>query len=84
MIDDEIRAVVATVAERDVASIDPEMPLAEAGIDSLMAMEIVVDIERRYRVRFADDELKAVDTLGDLTRLTVEKLATSEHRSNAP
>jgi acyl carrier protein len=83
MIDDELRAIVAEVAEVDAASIDPDLSLSEAGIDSLMAMEITVDVERQYGLHFADEELQQIVTFAALARLTREKLAAGEGISSA-
>ena len=42
-IEDELRAIVAEVAELEPGSIDLSGTLADAGVDSLMAMEIAVE-----------------------------------------
>ncbi len=83
MIDDELRAIVADVAEIDPASIDPALPFSEAGIDSLMAMEIAVDIERRYDLHFEDAELGQITSFEELVRLTRTRLASRASPSNA-
>jgi acyl carrier protein len=69
MIEDDVRAIVAEVAEIDASEIEPEVPLSAAGIDSLMAMEIAVEIERRHGVRFSEAELQEVGTFASLVRL---------------
>lgn len=69
MIEDDVRAIVAEVAEIDASEIEPEVPLSLAGIDSLMAMEIAVEIERRHGVRFSEEELQEVGTFASLVRL---------------
>ena len=83
MIDEELKAIVAEVAELDAESIDPSLPFTDAGIDSLMAMEIAVDVERRYGLRFDDDELKRVTSLADLVALTRSALARESPESHA-
>ncbi len=70
----ELAAIVAEVAEVEAGEIDPQAPLAEAGIDSLMAVEIAVDVERRYGIRFDEDELQRIGTFADLVALTRSKL----------
>lgn len=69
MTEAEVRAVVAEVAELDAAEIELDVPLATAGIDSLLAMEIAVEIERRCGVRFTEAELQGIGTFADLVRL---------------
>jgi len=83
VIEDELRSIVADVAEIEPDSIDPLLSLADAGIDSLMAMEITVDIERRYDLHFADTELRQIVSFESLMRLTREKLAARDGASTA-
>lgn len=83
MIDEELKAIVAEVAELGAESIDPSLPFADAGIDSLMAMEIAVDVERRYGLRFDEDELKQVTSLAGLVALTRRKLTMEGRESSA-
>jgi acyl carrier protein len=82
MIEDELRAIVAEVAELDPSSIDLSGTLADAGVDSLMAMEIAVDVERRYRLSFTVEELKGIRTFGSLVALTQAQLAEQEAASS--
>ena len=59
--ENDLAAIVAEVAEIDAGEIKPHVPLAQAGIDSLMAVEIAVDVERRYGIRFDEPELQRSD-----------------------
>jgi len=81
-IEDELRAIVAEVAEIDPGSVDLSGTLADAGVDSLMAMEIAVDVERRYSLSFTVEELKAITTFGSLVALTQARLAEQEAASS--
>ena len=81
-IEDELRAIVAEVAEIDEGSIDLSGTLADAGVDSLMAMEIAVDVERRYALSFTVEELKGITTFGSLVALTRTRLAEQEAASS--
>ena len=82
MIEDELRAIVAEVAEIDPDSVGESGTLADAGVDSLMAIEIAVDIERRYGVSFTIEELKQIRTFGSLVALTRARLAEQEAPSS--
>jgi acyl carrier protein len=81
VIEDELRAIVAEVAEVDPDSIDASGTLADAGVDSLMSMEIAVDVERRYGLSFTIEELKTITTFGSLVALTRARLADREGAS---
>ena len=56
------------------ASLTPETPLAEAGIDSLDALTIFFAIEEQFRISIPDDQARKIATFRDLVD-TVESLA---------
>ena len=58
---DELRQIIIEVTE--VEDIPEDTPFADLGIDSMMAIEIVADIEKNYDITIAEDEL------ADLTNL---------------
>jgi acyl carrier protein len=82
MIEDELRTIVSEVAEIDPGSVDLSGTLADAGVDSLMAMEIAVDVERRYGLSFTVEELKGITTFGSLVALTQARLTEQEAASS--
>jgi len=81
-VEDELRAIVAEVAEIDPGTVDAGGTLADAGVDSLMAMEIAVDVERRYGLSFTVEELKEITTFASLVALTRTRLAEQEAASS--
>ena len=52
---DELRQIIAEVTEVD--DIPEDTPFADLGIDSMMAIEIVADVEKNYDVTISEDEL---------------------------
>lgn len=74
MIEEEIALIVGEVAEMDPAEVMRGGTLADAGVDSLMAVEIAVDVERKYGFRFTEDELQQVTSFESLVALTRSKL----------
>lgn len=68
-LEEEVRVLVAELAELDVDDIAVDTPFEEADIDSLLAMEIAVHVEARFGVRFEDAEVKTVRTVRDLAAL---------------
>jgi acyl carrier protein len=58
---DELRQIIVEVTE--VEDIPEDTPFADLGIDSMMAIEIVADVEKNYDITIAEDEL------ADLTNL---------------
>jgi len=69
---EKLRAIVMEVAELD------EVPDAESfkdlGIDSMMAIEIVADVERAYKVKIPEAELEQITDLLSVVRLVQSKL----------
>ncbi len=59
---DKLRGIIAEVSEVD--DIPDETPFVDLGIDSMMALEIVAEVERTYQLSIPEEELK------DLTNFT--------------
>jgi acyl carrier protein len=51
----KLREIIAEVSEVD--DIPDETPFSELGIDSMMAIEIVAEVERTYKLSIPEDEL---------------------------
>ena len=58
---DELRQIITEVTE--VEDIPEDTPFADLGIDSMMAIEIVADVEKDYEITIEEEEL------ADLTNL---------------
>lgn len=69
----DLRNLVAELAELPPEEVEPGTPFADAGIDSLLAMEIAVHVERRCGVRFEDTELKTIQSVRQLAELVRQK-----------
>ena len=57
----ELRQIIVEVTE--VEEIPEDTPFGDLGVDSMMAIEIVADVENNYDITIAEDEL------ADLTNL---------------
>ena len=63
-LDDEVRNLVAAILEVEPGQIDAEARLIEdLGMDSMMALEVVASIERKYKVKLPEAELPNIKTL---------------------
>lgn len=69
---EQLRATVAEIAEKD--EIPDGATFKELGIDSMMGVEIVAAIERRYQIKIEDDELAGFKDLDSAYALVVRKL----------
>lgn len=72
---EELRAEIADTLEVDVAALtDDAVFTDEFDVDSLMAMEIVVRLEKKYGVAMDESELRQVTTFQATYDLVAEKL----------
>ena len=69
---EKLRAIVAEVAEID--EVPDDTPFKDLGIDSMMGVEIVAAIERKYQVKIEDAELAQITTLNSSMELVTKKL----------
>jgi len=73
---EELRALICEIAEIDTLPEDTHFK--DVGIDSMMGVEIVAAIERQYRVKIEDSELKEISTLNKSFDLVMSKLETRD------
>lgn len=69
---EKLRAMVAEVAEVD--EVPDGTPFKDLGIDSMMAIEIISDIERTYKIKVPEDELTQIVDLDSVVALVKSKL----------
>ncbi|HEX4354174.1 MAG TPA: acyl carrier protein [Polyangiales bacterium] len=67
-----LRGIVAEVAEID--EVPDDAPFKELGIDSMMAIEIVSEVERRYKIKVPEQELEKILDLNSVVALIANKL----------
>jgi acyl carrier protein len=70
---DELREIITEVTE--VEEIPEDTPFADLGIDSMMAIEIVADVEKNYDITIAEEELADLTNLNAVHDKVQEKLA---------
>jgi acyl carrier protein len=78
---EELRTLVAEIAEKD--EIPDGATFKELGIDSMMGVEIVAAVERRYQVKIDDEELASFTDLEAAYGLVVRKLESKSGSSAA-
>lgn len=69
---EKLRAIIAEVSEVD--EIPDSTPFKDLGIDSMMAIEIVAEIERTYKLSVPENELQRITNLDSVYALVKEKL----------
>ncbi|MCA9583495.1 MAG: acyl carrier protein [Myxococcales bacterium] len=69
---DKLRAIVADISEVD--EIPDETPFSELGIDSMMAIEIVAEVERTYKLSIPEEELQELTSFSKVYDKVRQKL----------
>jgi len=69
---EKLRAIVAEVAEID--EVPDDALFKDLGIDSMMAIEIVAEVERTYKIKVPENELEQVRDLNSVVGLVETKL----------
>ncbi len=72
---EELRGLVADALERPPAEVADDADfISELDLDSLMALEIVVRVEKRYRIKVKDEEFASITSLNGVYDLITAKL----------
>lgn len=68
---------LADIARCGIEDVKPDSHLAEElGVDSLMGLELLVIIERKYKVKIKEEELMKMTTPQIVTDMILERLET--------
>ena len=72
----EIRKLIAEIIERDEEEISDEANFVEdLGVDSMMALEILAAIEKKYKVQIPEEKLMKLTNLRQTAELAEEFLS---------
>jgi acyl carrier protein len=72
-LEQEIRSMVAKIIKRDEKSIDPNANIfTEYGVDSLLGVEILAGLDKRYGLDVPEQKLREIKTLNDIIRIAKE------------
>lgn len=67
----ELKTIIAEIIEVDDFNDDDNF-VTELGVDSMLALEIVARIEKRYRVRFPEERFAELQTLDTVVNIIAE------------
>lgn len=74
-LEQEVRAIIAEVTELEPEKITMDADFVEAlGMDSMMALEILAAIEKKYKIQIPEDKLMRLKNLKESIKLTEEYL----------
>jgi len=73
VLEQEIRAIISDVTEIEPEKITREADFVEnLGMDSMMALEILAAIEKKYKIRIPEEKLMQLKNLKETINLTKE------------
>ena len=82
-IKEQLKKEVSNQAEIPVEDIDENVHLADLGIDSLQALQLLVMLERTFKVSIGDQELQRFTTITNISSLVLERIAQASAASVA-
>lgn len=83
-IETEVISIIADVSGFEVEEINPNSKLADdLEIDSIKAIEIVVALEKKYKISVRDEDVPKITTVRETTEL-VSRLLKQEKMAHVP
>ena len=71
----EVKRLIATVTEREPEEIKEDDLLTEdLGVDSLMAMEIMVTVDKKFKIDVPEEEFATIKTVHDAVAMVMKHL----------
>ena len=75
-IESDIRNLVAEIIEKEPAEIKSDARFVEdLGVDSMMALEILAGIEKKYKIAIPEEKLAEFKTLDSIVGIAKEYLS---------
>ena len=72
----EVRRLVAEITERGPEEIsDTALFVEDLGIDSLMAIEMLVAVDKKYRIQIPEEEFGQIKNVNDAVKIVQRHLA---------
>jgi acyl carrier protein len=72
-----LRTILVDTLQVRPDDVRPEATKEELDLDSLSVVELAMILEKDHGVRISDEELQAVDTLGDIVALMEQRSVAS-------
>jgi acyl carrier protein len=69
---EKLREIIIEVAEID--EVPDDVPFKDLGIDSMMAIEVINEVERLYKIKVPEEDLEQIVDLNSVVALIQGKL----------
>jgi acyl carrier protein len=74
----EVKRLIAEVTEREPEEItDTALFADELGVDSLMAMEVMVAVDKKYKINIPEDEFGTIKNVDDTVTVVMRHIASA-------
>lgn len=74
-LENEIRNLIAEIIEKDPSEITPDAKFfQDLGVDSMMALEIMAAMEKKYKIAIPEEKLPQLTTLRETVAVAKEYL----------
>ena len=74
----EVRRLVAEITERSPEEVsDTALFMEDLGIDSLMAIEMLVAVDKKYRIQIPEEEFGKIKNVNDAVAIVERHIATT-------
>lgn len=75
----QVRKLVAEITERSPEEIsDTALFIEDLGIDSLMAIEMLVSIDKKYKIRISEEEFGKIKNVNDAVEVVQRTMASTK------
>jgi acyl carrier protein len=71
---EELKGIIAEVIEEEDFNETDDF-IKDLGVDSMMALEIIAQVEKKYRVTIKEEEMTRISSLEQVYELVVQLLA---------
>lgn len=73
---EEVKRLIAELTEREVSEItDTALFVDDLGVDSLMAIEVMVALDKRYKIDIPEPEFNKIKNVNDSVDVVMKHLA---------
>jgi acyl carrier protein len=71
----EMKKLIAVVTEREPEEIsDTALFVEDLGVDSLMAMEVMVTVDKKFKIDIPEEEFAKIKTVDDAVAMVMQHL----------
>ena len=72
-VEEDIKNLIATIIEKDPTQINPDANFfKDLGVDSMMALEILAAIEKKYKISIPEEKLAQLTSLNQAIAVAKE------------